>query len=142
MNQIPPTEKDGKVIVKFGDWHLYKGINPIHHRDLGNYIAEAVDVDGRDSLHISVLGARGKRSAFSKYGQPTTVQAFISTEDRWTRWMEPFLAKQIPGQWTLFDLRALRFQRLGKIDPDIERMIEGYDFLVVIPEETPAEMAD
>jgi hypothetical protein len=142
MTQLSPAEKDGKVIVKFGDWHLYRGVNPLHHRDLGNYIAEEADVNGRDSLHICILGAGGKRSAFSKYGQPATVQAFTSTEDRWYRWMEPFLAKQIPGQWTLYDLRALRFQHLGQLDPDIERMIEGYDFLVVVPELTPAEMTD
>jgi hypothetical protein len=142
MHQLSPAEKDGKVIVKFGDWHLYRGVNPLHHSDLGNYIAEAADVDGRDSLHICILGAGGKRRAFSGYGQPFQVQAFTPTQDRWYRWMEPFLAKQIPGQWTLYDLRALRFQRLGKIDPDIERMIEGYDFLVVVPELTPAEMTD
>jgi hypothetical protein len=142
MNQLSPAEKDGKVIVKFGDWHLYRGVNPLHHRDLGNYIAEAADVSGRDSLHICILGAAGKRRAFSGYGQPFQVQAFTQAQDRWYRWMEPFIAKQIPGQWTLYDLRALRFQNLGQLDPDIERMIEGYDFLVVVPELTPADMTD
>jgi len=29
-----------KVLVKFGDWHLYKGLNPLHQRDLGNYTAD------------------------------------------------------------------------------------------------------
>jgi hypothetical protein len=109
---------------------------------LGNYIAEAADVSGRDSLHICILGAAGKRRAFSGYGQPFQVQAFTQAQDRWYRWMEPFIAKQIPGQWTLYDLRALRFQNLGQLDPDIERMIEGYDFLVVVPELTPADMTD
>ena len=142
MNQLSPAEKDGKVIVKFGDWHMYRGFNPLHHRDLGNYIAEEADVNGRDSLHICILGAGGMRRVFGGYGKPFQVQASTPAQDRWYRWMEAFMAKQIPGQWTLFDLRALRFERFGQLDPDVERMIEGYDFLVVVPEVTPAEMTD
>lgn len=50
----------GKVLLKFGDWHLYKGYNPLHQRDLGNYIAEIADGQGSSSLHICVLGAGGR----------------------------------------------------------------------------------
>jgi hypothetical protein len=58
------------------------------------------------------------------------------------RWMEPFLAKQIPGQWTLYDLRALRDKHLGQLDSELRRTLDGYDFLVIVPEFTAAEMAD
>jgi hypothetical protein len=58
------------------------------------------------------------------------------------RWMEPFIAKQIPGQWTLYDLRALRYKNLGPLDSGLRRILDGYDFLVIVPEFTAAEMAD
>jgi hypothetical protein len=108
MSQIPPSEKAGKIIVKFGDSHLFKGVNDNHNLNLGNYIAEAAQMEGQDSLHICVLGAGGKTSVFTKYGQPTHIVEDPATTDPSYRWMEPFLATQLPGQWTLYDLRVLR----------------------------------
>ena len=32
------------------------------------------------------------------------------------------------------------FHDLGTVNPDIERLMYGYDFLVIIPELKPAEM--
>jgi hypothetical protein len=112
MNQIPPSVKTGKIIVKFGDWH------------------------------ICILSAAGKQSAFSKYGQPYQIQANPATTDPLYRWMKPFLDKQIPNQWTLYDLRALRYQHLGALDSEVRRILDGYDFLVIVPSFTAAEMAD
>jgi hypothetical protein len=58
------------------------------------------------------------------------------------RWMEPFKVALIAGQWTLYDLRALRYQNLGPLDSGLRRILDGYDFLVIVPEFTAAEMAD
>jgi hypothetical protein len=142
MNQIPLSEKTGKIIVKFGDSHLFKGMNDNHNLNLGNYIAEAAQMEGQDSLHICVLGAGGKTSAFTKYGQPTHIAEDTTTTDSVFRWMEPFLAQQIPGQWTLYDLRALRYKIPGPLDSGLRRILDGYDLLVIVPEFTAAEMAD
>jgi hypothetical protein len=142
MNQIPPSEKSGKIIVKFGDSHLFKGMNDNHNLNLGDYIAEAAQMEGQDSLHICILGAGGKTSAFTKYGQPTHVVDEPSTMDPRSRWIEPFKAARVPGQWTLYDLRALRYKNLGPLDSGIRRILDGYDFLVIVPEFTAAEMSD
>ena len=142
LNQIPPSEKSGKIIVKFGVLHLYKGMNALHNLNLGNYIAESSEMEGRDSLHICILGAGGKHSAFTKYGQPTHIVGVSTTTDPMLRWTEPFIAKQISGQWTLYDLRALRYKNLGQLDSEVRRTLDGYDFLVIVPEFTAAEMAD
>jgi hypothetical protein len=142
MIRIPPPEKAGKIIVKFGDSHLYKGVNDNHNLNLGNYIAEAAQMEGQDSLHILVLGAGGKTSAFTNYGLPTHIQEDPVTTDPMYRWMEPFKAAQLPGQWTLYDLRALRYKNLGPLDSGLRRVLDGYDLLVIVPEFTAAEMAD
>jgi hypothetical protein len=138
VQSLPPTEQNKTIIVKFGEWHLYRGFNPLHHLDLGNYIAEHADVDGKQSLSICVLGAKGVHRAYGKYGQQSTTEPFSSIDDRWYHWMAPVIAGQLPNSWTLYDLRKLRFQNLAGIDPDLARVIDGYDLLVVIPELTPA----
>jgi hypothetical protein len=134
------TDRSQKVLVKFGDWHLYKGFNPLHQRDLGNYIAEMADGRGSSSLHICVLGAKGTHRMFTGYDQPTKLEKFVMDEDPDYRWLKPAIDNQIPGAWTLYDLRKLRFAKLGTLDPGMERLIYGYDLLVIVPELTPADV--
>ncbi|MGH9616494.1 MAG: hypothetical protein ACRD28_07100 [Acidobacteriaceae bacterium] len=142
MNQIPPSEKSGKIIVKFGEWHLYKGVNSLHDLNLGNYIAETAEMEGQKSLYICVLGAGGKVSKFTKYGQPYHIEEDPAVHDPMYRWMAPFKAAQLPGQWTLYDLRALRYKSLGPLDSEVRRILDGYDFLIIVPKFTPAQMAE
>jgi erythromycin esterase-like protein len=134
--------KPGKVIVKFGDSHLYKGMNPLHDLNLGDFIAEWADGEGSTSLHIAVLGAKGKHRLLGRYGQPSKVEPFVLDEDSEYRWIAPMVANQLPGEWTLYDLRKLRSERVTFPNADMERFIEGYDLLIIIPELTPAELAN
>jgi hypothetical protein len=53
------------------------------------------------------------------------------------RWLKPAIDAQKAGSWTLYDLRKLRFKHLD-LNADWERTVYGYDFLVIIPELTPA----
>jgi hypothetical protein len=131
-----------KVLVKFGDWHMYKGFNPLHQRDLGNYIAELADGQGSPSLHICVLGAKGTHRMFAGYDRPTKLEKFVMDEDHDYRWLKPAIDNQLPNAWTLYDLRKLRFQQLGPVEPDLERLIYGYDLLIIVPELTPADLVE
>lgn len=128
-----------RVLAKFGEWHFYKGFNPLHQLDLGNYIAEIADGEGTSSLHICILGAKGTHRLYAGYGQPTSLEPFVMDEDKDYRWLKAAVDNQLPNAWTLFDLRRLRFRNLGPVDPDMERLIYGYDLLVIIPEITPAD---
>lgn len=132
----PPT---GKILFKFGDWHIYKGINPLGNRDLGNFIAERADGEGTASLHILVLGAKGVHAAFAGYARAPIRRPFVMTDDHDYAWMKAAVDDQVDGAWTLFDLRALRFRRIADLDKDWERVIKGYDLLVVIPELTATD---
>lgn len=129
-----------KVLLKFGDWHLYKGFNPLNQRDLGNYVAELADGQGSTSLHICILGAKGMHRRYSGYDRPTKVERFVLDEDRDYRWLQPAIDNRLSNAWTLFDLRKLRFQALGAVDPDMKRLIYGYDLLILIPELSPADL--
>jgi hypothetical protein len=134
------TRDNQRVLLKFGDWHLYKGFNPLHQRDLGNYVAELADGEGSTSLHICVLGAKGTHVEFAGYNRPPKLEPFVMADDSDYHWIKPMVDNQVPNGWTLFDLRRLRFQKLGTLDPDMERLIYGYDLMVVIPELTPATL--
>jgi hypothetical protein len=127
-----------RVLFKFGEWHLYKGINPLHERDLGNYIAEMADGRGASSLHICILGAKGTHALYGGYSRPMKLEPFVMVEDDDYHWLKPAVDNQVPNAWTLYDLRNLRFQKLGTVDPDMQRVIYGYDLLVIVPEFTPA----
>jgi hypothetical protein len=127
-----------RVLFKFGDWHLYKGFNPLHERDLGNYIAEMADGQNVSSLHICILGAKGTHATYAGYGRPMKLEPFVMADDDDYHWLKPLVDAQLPNAWTLYDLRALRFQKLGAIDSDMQRVIYGYDLLVIVPELTPA----
>ena len=129
--------KPPRVLLKFGDWHMYKGINPLHERDLGNFVAEFADGRNARSLHIMVLGAKGTHALFGGYDRPLRLEPFVMDQDEDYRWMKPAVGAQKAGSWTLYDLRKLRFKHLD-LDTDWERVVYGYDLLVVIPELTPA----
>jgi hypothetical protein len=140
MEKAATGDRPQKVLFKFGDWHLYKGINPLHQRDLGNYIAEMADGQDRSSLHIWVLGAKGTDRLFTGDDQATKFEKFVRDEDPDYGWLKPAIAKQVPNAWTLYDLRKLRFAKIGPLELGMERMIYGYDLLVIVPELTPADM--
>jgi hypothetical protein len=65
-------------------------------------------------------------------------------EDDDYRWLAPAVEARknisADGPWTLYDLGQLRFGRLAHLDAPWERVVYGYDLLVLIPEITPAEL--
>jgi len=139
LDAAEPGPQRQRVLAKFGDWHLYKGFNPLQQRDLGNYIAELADGQGAASLHICILGARGTHRLFAGYERTNRLEKFVMDEDPDYRWLTPAIDNQLPNAWTLFDLRQLRFQSFKDLDPDMQRLIYGYDLLVIVPELTPAD---
>jgi hypothetical protein len=58
-------------------------------------------------------------------------------QDEQYQWLKAAIDAQKAGTWTLYDLRSLRFKQLD-LDGDWERVIYGFDLLVLIPELTPA----
>jgi hypothetical protein len=140
QRQIP----EPRVLLKFGDFHMGKGFNILHQRDLGNFTAELADGQGAHSLHILVLGARGTHAKFGGYAKPLGQEPFVMADDRDYTWLAPAVADLLPPQagssgktYTLFDLRKLRFRGID-LPRDWEQIVYGYDLFVIIPELTPA----
>jgi hypothetical protein len=128
-----------KVLVKLGAWHLYRGMNPLHSSELGNLIAEAAAAHDVKAVNVLVLGVTGKQLAISAPGAQAPVALDLRKTGGPYAFLAPFFTQQIAKSWTLFDLRPLRaeFDTFGKLDPEMERMIFGYDFLVLVADPRP-----
>jgi hypothetical protein len=135
-------EKPPRFLIKLGGYHGYKGFNPLHQRDLGNMVAELADMRGQSSLHIMVLGVHGTERGYGGFGKPSTLHPYRLIDDPSNEWIKPFVDAQIPGGWTLYDLRKLRFGKQRPAGVEQQRLIDGYDLLVLIPEITPASMIE
>jgi len=128
------TGRPVRVLLKFGGNHLFKGFNETDLNDLGNFVAEFADGLAGTSLHIEVLGMRGEDEENVGPGRPDRAVA----KDPEPGSLAPLYAEAYPEGWTVFDLRPLRgkFASLGPIDRGLERLIFGYDMLVLVAEVT------
>jgi hypothetical protein len=130
-----------KVLLKFGAYHLYRGLNPVHGSGIGNYVAEFAEAQGAQSLHICLIAVKGSQPIHPRVGQPAQLRPFNLEEQPGSRYLQPVFSNLLRSDWTMFDLRPLR-QDLnapgGAIDPDMATLIFGYDLLVIVPEGTPS----
>lgn len=132
----------GKVLIKMGDWHIYRGYNPLNNRDVGNWIAERADQEGKPSLHILILGEQGVHAMYSGYNRPLSMQPFRMVNDPDYAWLGALVAARgfaRPGSWDLFDLRKLRDLRLSGVDVQWRRVLDGFDLLILVPVLTPSD---
>lgn len=144
-NAAPVLERDcrGKYVL-IGEDHLTREIPEFTSVVCGvmarkGLSAMLADSERTVSLHICVLGVRGVHGFYGGYKRPTKLEHFVTDEDSTYRWLKPAIDNSLSSAWTLFDLRRMRFQNLGSVDPGMERLLYGYDLLVLAPELTPAD---
>ena len=127
-----------KVFFKFGAYHMFRGINPLHSSELGNLISEAAEANQFKSVHVLIAGVKGEQLRFTGIGKPAEGGPLDLAGDKDSPFLffKPLFDAQVENSWTLYDLRALRdgFSKYGKIDHELERVIFGYDFVVFIPD--------
>jgi hypothetical protein len=133
-----------KVLFKFGGWHMYRGLNPLHSCELGNLAGEFAEAHGLKSVHILIVGVKGQQLHFAGIGRAAEPSGVDIIADKEAAFLKPLYENQLPGSWTLYDLRALRadFSNYGKIEPELERVIFGYDFAVLIPDPKASHALD
>jgi hypothetical protein len=132
-----------KVLLKTGAWHMYKGINPLHNNDMGNFVTELADGQGANSIHILIMGVKGSQLRFAGVGRPAQPADFNLAEDKDSDFLflKPMFDNLETEGWTMFDLRGLRkgFHALEPVDKEMERLVFGYDLLILIPNATPSK---
>lgn len=129
-----------KVLFKFGAYHLGRGMNGLHSSEIGDYVSELAEGRGQKSVHIMILGVKGTQSAFAGIGKPYAEVPLDLAGDAHSPliWAKPLYDNLLEKSWTLFDTRSLRekFSSFSGVDPELERMIFAYDYVILIPDPT------
>ncbi len=129
--------KDQRNLFKYGANHMAKGESLLSVFDIGNLVHNISDANDKKALHIMVIGQKGKVGAPFKKFPPRPVDT-----GSWPlKSLSPFLNTE-EGAWKVYDLRMLRKdlveQKHSVEDMTLQRVLKGYDLLVVIPEVTAA----
>ncbi len=130
-----------KVLLKFGAFHGFRGLNPLGGSGIGNYVAELAEGQGAESLHILLLAVKGAQPFSPRLGQPAELRPFNLAEQPDFSYMQPMFSNLLPSEWTMFDLRPLRRfvgAPAASTNPAMATLIFGYDLVVLVPEATPS----
>lgn len=133
-----------KMLFKFGAFHLARGASPIgfgEFYDLGNLMQNVADIQQQKSLHILIVGKQGAKVdgvGILLQNHPPTTYTEASYDEELP--IKAFTDGLSGPAWGVFDLRPLR-KALAQEKPQLpgrklERIITGYDYLVVVPETT------
>ena len=135
---------DSRILMKFGDVHVAKGVNALRQRDLGNFVAEHAEGEGASSLHILVLGAEGRLGAYNGFGRQTKIEQYAPTTSDSYPWLKEALAVRpasaSPADWRVIDLRAFRAGPARDLPTAWRQLVVSYDLVVIAPRLTPAEL--
>lgn len=131
LNNLPSLQGK-RNLFKFGANHVTKHKSLWQNSsDVGNMVLNIADAENEKSLHIAILPKSGFSGSFFNEKQK------ISELDI----LKPFYKiENIDSEWLLFDLSKIRNQiRTQKIiieSVSLSNFIEGYDYLILIPEVT------
>lgn len=142
LRQLRPYQPTGtealpKMLLKFGFEHGGRGLSyQAAIYDVGNLVVNLADAQNQKSLHLLVIGHQGRfTSGFNPDDHSKNSQAYTPDTDSP---LHLFHAQTTPGAWLVVDVRPLRRALIGHklliASPQLERVILGYDYVVVVPE--------
>lgn len=111
VGYLDAHRRPSRVLFKFGDAHMAKGINGLGQRDVGNFVAERAEGEGVASLHVAVYGAKGVHALYGGVGRQVRLEQFVMTDEAEYAWLKDVLPPGPRGTargWTVVDLRLLR----------------------------------
>ncbi|RZK37791.1 MAG: hypothetical protein EOO90_24280 [Pedobacter sp.] len=128
-------------LFKYGANHVTKGESLLEIYDIGALVSNLNDANYKKSLHIMIMGLSGKHASPFE-GFPDSE---IDPNSNMLKKLMP-ITKTVEGQdWHCYDLVPLRTElNAGKLvvkDLTLQRIIKGYDLLVVIPKVSAAQFA-
>ncbi|MGX9697512.1 hypothetical protein ACWYXK_11060 [Janthinobacterium lividum] len=129
-----------RMLLKAGAVHVFRGYNPLGagSREIGNYLAEYAEGRGQKSLHVLVLALKGQQAQFAGIGRASASTEIekVDSKSSMAGVLPFFAAVKEHKEWSLFDVRPLlgSAKTLANGDSSVQGMIQGYDFVLVIPE--------
>ena len=128
-----------KNLYKYGATHLPKGESLLEIQDIGSLVNNLADGQFESSLHIMIIGHRGVQGVPFEGMEPQVLDP--ESEDM-ASFKAFFESIDDNSKWQLFDnkkiLEQVRKHGLHIEDKTLDRIIKGYDYLIIIPEVSPA----
>lgn len=138
LNNFPEWYQT-KNLFKYGAVHMPSGESLLSIYDVGNLVSNVSDARFDDSYHIAVVAKSGMKGA----PFPGFPKSQINSSKGMLSNLAPFFDFVKENKWYAFDLlpirRALNDGELALQNVLLERVVQGYNTLVIIPEATAAE---
>ncbi|AWM32809.1 hypothetical protein [Hymenobacter nivis] len=137
--QGPAGQPLPKMLFKFGSNHLARGLSLAsfgEFYDVGNLAQDLAEAQDQKSLHILVMGKQGTAATSLSPSPSSKPRAYTAAEEPS---LKLFFDQTTGPAWNVVDLRpARRALSAGKlvVGQPVQRVLLGYDYLVVIPETT------
>ncbi|PZR27612.1 MAG: hypothetical protein DI538_25530 [Azospira oryzae] len=141
LMEVYPSWQGKRNLFKYGANHLAKGESFLELFDIGNLVNNLDHANYKRSLHIMILGSSGTQaSPFEGFPKEE-----IDPNSSMLKTLNPII-KTVDGQaWHCYDLGPLKKEldsgRLNVNDVQLQRVIKGYDLLVIIPKVTGSPFA-
>lgn len=130
---------NSKNLYKYGAIHLPKGESLLEIQDIGSLVNNIADSEFESSLHIMIIGKSGIQGVPIKGLEHQKLDS--NSND--LKHYKPFFDTMDKDEWYVFNtkkiLKKITTNKLKIEDKTLERVIKGFDYLVVIPEVTPAK---
>lgn len=127
-----------KNLFKYGAVHMPSGESLLSIYDVGNLVSNVSDARFSNSYHVAVVAKSGMKGA----PFPNYPNSKIDISKGMLSHLSPFFSLVEGKEWHAFNLQPLRrAMASGKLSLQnvlLERVIKGYDTLVVIPQATAA----
>jgi hypothetical protein len=111
-------ERNPKVLLKLGHWHVFRGLGPSHLQTLGDFVTEFAVANGADAFSLGTYIRGPWRDVSHQQG------------------LEPIALATDPAAWTIIDFRALRTLvaagKFGALNPNLLSHIYGFDAALVL----------
>jgi hypothetical protein len=118
-------DKLPKALLKFGHWHLYRGLYKANVPTLGNFVSEFAKSNGMKSFQLATY-LNNKAGGFRALPDDS--------------WLKPLAEATPKDQWVIIDLRPLRdYTRVKgfEINPELKELILGFDAALMMGGESP-----
>jgi hypothetical protein len=141
-DSVRKTDPAPRVMLKLGASHMIRGRNVTEVFDLGSLASEIAAAEGSQSFHVLVVGGAGTQHAiFNPVAlayEPAPVD-LVEEEG-----LQTIAAQALPEGFTLIDLRPLRpllsAARAKTVDPELMRIVHGFDAMLILTGSHPSRM--
>lgn len=128
----------GKNLFKYGAIHVNKAQSILGGYDIGNFVSNISDANFESSLHIMIIGKNGIQGVPFEGMEPQKINP--SGND--LKHYAPFFEASDAIHWSLFDisqiLKTIKSDKLQIEDETLKKTLHGFDYIIVIPNVTPA----